>query len=211
MQPKSPVRVKICGITTPGDALLAVEAGADALGFIFYPKSPRYITPKEAGSILAQLPPFITTVGVFVDEKPKRVREITAEAGLNTVQLHGQESPAYCENMGKSVIKALRVRGEQDIAEMHAYNVSALLLDTYKKGALGGTGEVFDWDIAVKAVANGLKTPVILSGGLTPSNVSDAVKRVRPYAVDVSSGVESGPGVKDRDKVFAFVRAAKKL
>jgi len=204
---KSPVRVKICGLTNLEDALFAARAGADALGFIFYPKSPRYITPKEARLITAKLPPFITTVGVFVDEGPEKVNEIASEACLGALQLHGNESPAYCAYMGLSVIKALRVRGEEDIKSMASYDVSAFLLDTYKKGQIGGTGEVFDWDLAVKA--KGGKKPIILSGGLTPENVAEAVKKVGPYAVDVSSGVEKSPGVKDRDKILAFIRKAK--
>jgi len=202
------VRVKICGLTNLEDALFAARAGADALGFIFYPKSPRYITPKEARLITAKLPPFITTVGVFVDEEPDKVNKIAGEAGLGALQLHGNERPAYCAHMGLSVIKALRVRGEEDIKSMASYDVSAFLLDTYKKGQIGGTGEVFDWDLAVKALESGNK-PLILSGGLTPDNVASAVKKVGPYAVDVSSGVESRPGVKDRDKILAFIRKAK--
>jgi len=203
------VRVKICGITNLEDALFAVEAGADALGFVFYGNSPRYISPKDARSVISELPPFVTTVGVFVDEEAGRVREIAAGAGLGVVQLHGSERPDYCANMGLSVIKALRVREERDILEMASYNVAAFLLDTYKKGQMGGTGEVFDWDVAVKAVGEG-KRPVILSGGLSPDNVAGAVNKVRPYAVDVSSGVESKPGVKDRELVRFFIREAKK-
>jgi len=208
MRDKSPPRVKICGITRAEDALMAVEAGADALGFIFYPKSPRYITPEEARLIKTKLPPFVATVGVFVDEDPGRVMKIASEAGLGAVQLHGHETPAYCANMGINVIKALRVRDEGDIRAMAGYEVSAFLLDTYKEGQMGGTGEVFDWDLALKAVKCG-KTPIILSGGLTPDNVARAVEKVRPYAVDVSSGVEVQPGVKDRDKVRDFIENVK--
>ncbi len=207
MHDKSPLRVKICGITNPEDALFAVEAGADALGFVFYEKSPRYVRPKEARLIAKKLPPFVTTVGVFVDEEPGRVMDIAREAGLGAIQLHGHETPAYCTHMGLSVIKALRIRDEGDILAMASYEVSAFLLDAYKEGEMGGTGEVFDWNFAIKAKEG--KTPVILSGGLTPENVAKAVKKVRPYAVDVSSGVESRPGVKDRDKVSAFIKKAK--
>jgi phosphoribosylanthranilate isomerase len=207
MRDKSPPRVKICGITNAEDALMAVEAGADALGFIFYPKSPRYITPEEARLIKTKLPPFVATVGVFVDEDAGRVMEIAREAGLGAVQLHGHETPAYCTQMGISVIKALRVRDEGDIRTLARYEVSAFLLDTYKEGQMGGTGEVFDWDLALKAKQG--KTPIILSGGLNPDNVAKAVEKVRPYAVDVSSGVEVKPGVKNRDKVRDFIKNVK--
>jgi len=210
MQDKSLVRVKICGITNLEDAAAAVEAGADALGFVFYGNSPRYISPKDARSIISELPPFVTVVGVFVDEEAGRVREIAAGAGLGVVQLHGHETPDYCADMGLSVIKALRVRGERDILEMASYNVAAFLLDTYKKGQMGGTGEVFDWDLAVKAVGEG-RGPVILSGGLSPENVAGAVEKVGPYAVDVSSGVESSPGIKNKELVRSFIREAKKV
>jgi len=207
MRDNYPPRVKICGITREEDALMAVEVGADALGFIFYPKSPRYITPEEARLIKTKLPPFVTTVGVFVDEDAGRVMEIARDAGLGAIQLHGHETPAYCANMGINVIKALRVRDEGDIRAMARYEVSAFLLDTYKEGQMGGTGEVFDWDLALKA--NQGKTPIILSGGLNPDNVARAVEKVRPYAVDVSSGVEVQSGVKDRDKVRNFIENAK--
>jgi len=206
----NPVRVKICGITRAEDALIAVEVGADALGFIFYEESPRSITPSAARDIVAKLPPFIAKVGVFVNEEVSKVREIAAEVGLTTLQLHGEESPAYCEEVGLSVIKALRVRGEEDIHNISSLNVAALLLDTYKKGQIGGTGEVFDWALALKALGKSNR-PIILSGGLTPDNVAEAVKRVRPYAVDVSSGVEKSPGIKDSGLVESFIRRAKFL
>jgi len=210
MSVNNPLRVKICGITRVEDALLAASAGADALGFIFYEKSPRFITPSAARAIIKKLPPFIAKVGVFVDEQAGRVEEIAAEAGLTTLQLHGKESPAYCEEIGINVIKALRVRGEEDIKNISSFNVAALLLDTYKKGQAGGTGEVFDWALAVKAVGESSR-PIILSGGLTPDNVAEAARQVRPYAVDVSSGVEAAPGIKDRALVESFIRRAKLL
>ncbi len=218
MQEDCPVRVKICGITTVEDAIMAAGAGADAIGFVFHEKSPRYIGPPEVRDIVMKLPPFITTVGVFVNEDLGRVREIASEAGLGAVQLHGAETPTYCASMGISVIKAFRVRGEEDLEALGSYEgkVSAFLLDTYKKGLMGGTGETFDWNLALKASKREIKgalkpTPLIISGGLKPHNVAMAVKKVRPYAVDVSSGVESGPGRKDRDKVLRFIREAKGL
>jgi phosphoribosylanthranilate isomerase len=195
------------------DALLAAGAGADALGFIFYEKSPRFIAPKEARSIVAALPPFITPVGVFVDEEAGRVKEIAGEVGLFAVQLHGSETPTYCASLRISVIKAFRVRGPEDIPALGDYSsvVSALLLDAYKKGEMGGTGEVFDWDLAVRAREHAGGRPIILSGGLTPENVAAALLKVRPYAVDVSSGVETAPGKKDAEKVREFIRRAKEV
>ncbi len=211
MEQCPPVRVKICGITNAPDALLAAGAGADALGFIFYEKSPRYIPPERAGEIVKALPPFITPVGVFVDEDEARVLEVIHEARLSAIQLHGSETPDYCASVGISVIKSFRVRGPGVIEDIAPYKgvVSALLLDSYKKGEMGGTGEVFDWELAVKAREEAGRWPIILSGGLTPENVGEAVKRVRPYAVDVSSGVEASPGRKDPEKVRDFVRRAK--
>lgn len=200
------IRVKICGITSMEDASVAFEGGADAVGFIFYRNSPRHITPLAASKIVEGLGPFITTVGVFVNEPPEGIRAAISASGIDCVQLHGEESPLECVGYGVDVIKAVRVRDRSDIARLREFHVSAYLLDTYREGMHGGTGESFDWDIAVEAKRSGR---VILSGGLGPDNVGEAVKRVRPYAVDVSSGVESSPGRKDPDRVLRFIKEAR--
>lgn len=201
-----PVRVKICGITNLEDAEAAVAFGADALGFIFYKKSPRYIDPLRAAAITRALPPFVIKVGVFVDEALEEVSRVREDASLDRVQLHGDETPGYCAEASPGVIKAFRIRGRADIERLALYDVSAFLLDTYVDGVPGGTGEAFNWEIAVEASA---LRRIILSGGLTPGNVAMAIKTVRPYAVDVSSGVEAGPGKKDLEKMKKFIDEAK--
>jgi phosphoribosylanthranilate isomerase len=200
------VRIKICGITNLKDALLAAALGADALGFIFYPRSPRALAPETARDIIAQLPPFITTVGVFVDEEAATVRELAARVGLDWLQLHGNESPEYCRSLGRRVIKGFRIKNQSSLADLAVYRdaVQALLLDTYIKGLPGGTGESFDWQLAREARQFG---PIILAGGLTPDNVSLAIKTAQPQAVDVASGVEAAPGKKDPEKRRAFFEA----
>jgi phosphoribosylanthranilate isomerase len=198
-------KVKICGITNLEDAIASVDFGADALGFVFYAKSPRHIAPAKAAEIVRHLPPFITTVGVFVDEKRERVEETMREAGLDSAQFHGHESPEDCV-ISKRAIKAFRVKELGDLEPMAHYKVSAFLLDTYSPGALGGTGQVFNWSIALDAKPMGR---IILAGGLTPENVTEAVRMVRPYAVDVASGVESEPGIKDLEKLRLFIQRAK--
>ena len=204
------VRVKICGITNIEDARAAVSVGADALGFIFHPRSARYITPDAAGRIIEAMPPFVMTVGVFVDEAAERVMEIACIAGLGAVQLHGAETPEFCASIkGVRVIKAARVREVADIYALGAYDVSAFLLDAYSPDCHGGSGLTCDWTLAASAVK--YNRPVILAGGLTPENVAEAVRSVRPYAVDVASGVESAPGRKDHEKVRRFIEAAKGL
>ncbi len=200
------VRIKICGITLREDALGACEAGADALGFIFWQGSKRYIDPDEAKKIVKALPPFVTTVGVFVDERHDRISEIVDLVGLDVVQLHGTESPEFCAAVKRPVVKAFRVTGEGVVSELSRYNVSAYLLDTYREGVSGGTGETFNWDIARKATVSGR---VILAGGLTPENISDAVGQVGPYGVDVSSGVEMSEGKKDLERVRLFIERAR--
>ncbi len=200
------VRIKICGITLREDALGACEAGADALGFIFWQGSKRYIDPDEAKKIVKALPPFVTTVGVFVDERHDRISEIVDLVGLDVVQLHGTESPEFCAAVKRPVVKAFRVTGEEVVSELSRYNVSAYLLDTYREGVSGGTGETFNWDIARKATVSGR---VILAGGLTPENISDAVGQVGPYGVDVSSGVEMSEGKKDLERVRLFIERAR--
>lgn len=196
------IRVKICGITNVEDALQAVAAGADALGFVFYAKSPRYVAPHEVQKIIAELPPLVTTVGLFVNEPIPRIRRTMAAARLDVVQLHGDESPEACLIEPLRVIKALRVRDAVSLAGAEKYQVSALLLDAWSDAAYGGTGEQFDWRLARRLTG---KRPLILAGGLTPQNIIDAVRQVRPYAVDVSSGVESAPGKKDHQKVVEFI------
>lgn len=205
------VRTKICGITREEDAFAAVEAGADALGFVFVPGTPRFIGPDAARRIVDRLPPFVARVGLFVDADEATVAETITAAGLDTVQLHGDESPAFAARWrGRvKVVKAFRVRGPETVASMEAYRgcADAWLLDAYVAGTAGGTGARFDWDLAVGAVRLGV--PVVLAGGLKPENVAGAVARVRPYAVDVSSGVEAAPGRKDPAKVRAFVDAVR--
>jgi phosphoribosylanthranilate isomerase len=192
------VRIKICGITNREDATLAVDQGADALGFIFAP-SPRQVTPPCARSIINALPPFVQTVGVFVNEDPGKIREMVAYCNLDFVQLHGDERPDFCRELMPRVIKAIRLRDEKGLLPIETYQgkVRAILLDTYEKGRKGGTGRVFDWELAVKARAWGI--PIILSGGLGPSNIGEAISFVRPYAVDINSGIETRPGIKDPD------------
>ncbi|MBI4551925.1 MAG: phosphoribosylanthranilate isomerase [Candidatus Latescibacteria bacterium] len=197
-------RVKICGITNMDDARAAVDAGADALGFILFERSPRYIPPDRARDIVASLPPFVTTVGVFVNEPAERVNDIARLCLFHAVQLHGSEPSSLCEQVERPVIKAIRVHDASWTTVAAAYRVPAFLLDTYAPDQFGGTGRTFDWN-----VVSGTPHRIILSGGLTPENVGDAVRRVRPYAVDTSSGVEQRPGMKDHGKVRAFVRAAR--
>lgn len=202
-------RIKICGITNLEDALLAVECGADSLGFIFA-KSPRQITPQTARKIIEKLPPFIGKIGVFVNEPPSKVQRIARESGLTAVQLHGEEIPEFCAMLYPlTLIKAIRVKDEKDIAILSAYDcVTAFLLDSYSADKKGGTGKKFDWKLAL--LAKKYNKPIILSGGLTPDNVAEAVKLVKPYAVDASSGIESKPGKKDKKKIKAFIEKVRK-
>jgi phosphoribosylanthranilate isomerase len=200
------IRIKICGITREEDAWAAVEFGADALGFIFYPESPRAITPRKAAEIIRKLPPLVTRFGVFVDEPPDKVQRIYRQVGLDAVQLHGAEQPEKMDQYPGKVVKAIRVRDKSSLVEMTRYKVGAFLLDTYKKGQAGGTGETFNWDLAIGAKQHGR---IILSGGLSPSNIEDAIRLVRPYAVDVSSGIEADPGVKDHGRLRMFIRRAR--
>ncbi|GAB4489714.1 MAG: phosphoribosylanthranilate isomerase [Thermodesulfovibrionales bacterium] len=201
------VRIKICGITNIEDALAAVEFGADALGFVFFRESPRYIEPAEAAAIIRKLPPFIQTVGVFVDEPPDVVAGISAETGISVPQLHGSEPPEACSRLQRAV-KAIRVKSLESLEPLVRYQgaVSAFLLDTYSPDELGGSGRVFNWDIAVEAKRFGR---IILAGGLTPDNVVSAIRHVRPYGVDVSSGIEESRGRKDLQKMRLFIERAK--
>lgn len=199
------MKVKICGITNFEDALSAANYGADALGFIFFKGSPRYIEPEKAREIISYLPPFIITVGVFVNEEPAKIRKIMEFVGINILQLHGDEPPEICK-IWQRVIKAFRVINLTDLKPLERYRTSANLLDTYSPDAYGGTGLTFNWDIAVEAKRYG---HVILSGGLNPENIEQAIKWVRPYAVDVSSGVEMYKGKKDLAKLREFIVRAK--
>ena len=201
------MKVKICGITSLEDALMAVEAGADALGFVFFDKSPRHMEPERAARIIAGLPPFVQVVGLFVNAELDFVNATADSCGLDIVQLHGDESPAYCQLVRRRVMKAFRVRGMESLVPMKDYSVAAFLLDAYSPNAYGGTGACFDWDCAVAAKAGGR---IILAGGLDPDNVASAVSKVAPYGVDVSSGVELSPGRKDPEKVRRFIQEAKK-
>jgi len=205
------VRIKICGITNLEDALAAVEYGADALGFVLYNKSPRAINPKAVKEIVSQLPPFITTVGVFVNEKSSEIEKIVNYAGLHVIQLHGSESLEETLNLiqgSKKVIKAIRVKDLTALEPLKEYGmVSAFLLDTYSPDIPGGTGQKFNWDIAQEAKGFGR---IILSGGLTPENIEEAIRLVQPYGVDVSTGVEgSKKGTKSHKKLRLFIERAK--
>ena len=190
------VNVKICGITNLTDARTAVRLGADALGFIFAP-SPRRIAPQTARKIIRALPPFVKTVGVFVNEAPASIRKVINNCGLDLVQLHGNESPDLCDELMPYTIKSLRIKDESSLQSGRAYHgkVRALLLDTYSKEKIGGTGKTFDWNLAIKIKKIGI--PIILSGGLGPSNIDLAIHTVKPYAVDVNSGIETYPGKKN--------------
>jgi phosphoribosylanthranilate isomerase len=204
------VRVKICGITNLEDAFLTAELGADALGFIFYLKSPRQVAPETAREIIAQLPPFVATVGVFVDEAAAVVQDLADRVGLDWVQLHGQEPPDYCRSLKRRVIKGFRIKDVSSLEALELYRdaVQAFLLDTYKKGQVGGTGESFDWHLAREAKQYGR---IILAGGLNPENVARAIAAARPQAVDAASGTEAAPGKKDPAKLKAFFEAVRSV
>jgi phosphoribosylanthranilate isomerase len=200
-------RIKICGITREADGQFAATLGVDAVGFVLA-ESPRRIQPEIVREISTSLPPFVSSVGVFVDADLESVRQIAGFCGLGWVQLHGNESPDYCRALELNVLKAIRVKGRQSIETMAAYKhcVKGFILDAYVKGQAGGTGKSLDWNLAKEAKKHG---PIILSGGLTPEDVRKAINEVRPYGVDVSSGVESSPGMKDHDKIRRFVEQAR--
>jgi len=200
-------RVKICGITNLADAQAAAEAGADALGFIFYEKSPRFVSLETAVEISKQLAPAPMRVGVFVNAPEDFIRRAISECGLAMLQFHGDEPPDFCTQFGLMNMKAFRIRNAESLKEIPEYKTNAYLLDAFSSTTLGGTGEAFNWDLAIEAQKFG--KPIFLAGGLTPGNVADAVRKVQPFAVDVSSGVESSPGIKDQVKVRTFIKAAK--
>ncbi|HXR47854.1 MAG TPA: phosphoribosylanthranilate isomerase [Candidatus Limnocylindrales bacterium] len=201
------VRVKICGVTSLADAQVAVESGADALGFNFYEKSPRSIPTAAAAEISRALPPFTLRTGVFVNPSEELVRRAIGECGLNLLQFHGDEPPDFCTQFGLMSMKAFRIRDAGSLKELTKYQTDAWLLDACSSDTFGGTGEKFNWTLAIEAQRPG--KPVFLAGGLTPENVAEAVQQVQPFGVDVSSGVESSPGRKDPAKVRAFIKAAK--
>ncbi len=201
------IKIKVCGITNLDDALAAVELGVDALGFNFYKKSPRFIEPQRAAQIINQLPPFTVPVGIFVNEREERIREITSQACIQGIQLHGDETPEFCQRFGNRVIKAFQVKDKESLKHMSHYRVSSYLLDSYREGLRGGTGEIFDWHLAVVAKTFGR---IILAGGLTADNVVEAVKLVQPYGVDVCGGVEREKGMKDHGKMKKFVTAVRR-
>jgi phosphoribosylanthranilate isomerase len=203
------VKIKFCGITSVEDAKKSAILGVDAIGLIFFKDSPRYVTPEKASAITSILPPFITSVGVFVNEELGFIEECIEECGLSAIQLHGDEDVEYCVKFkglkfkGVKLIKAIRVKDKESIRSIEDCPADAFLLDTYKKGIYGGTGEAFDFSLALLAKEYGRN--LIISGGLTPDNVHDIIKQVQPYAVDVSSGIESSPGKKNIELMEQFI------
>lgn len=202
----SRTRIKICGLTREGDLDAAVSVGADAIGLVFYPSSPRYVEPAVAARLARRLPPFVTLVGLFVNADAETVRETLAQVPIQLLQFHGDEPAAYCEQFGLTYLKAARVRPGLDLVEFARTYASAqgLLLDAYVEG-YGGGGQTFDWSL----IPRSLPLPLVLSGGLHAGNVAEAVRKLRPWAVDVSSGVEAARGIKDAEKIAAFVAAVK--
>lgn len=204
----SPVRVKICGITSVADAAAAVSAGADAIGLVFYSKSPRAVAIAQAAAIARSVGPFVTVVGLFVDAEAAFVHSVLEQVPLHVLQFHGDESADYCQQFGRPYLKALRMKEDLDVSAAMAKFPSAtgILLDAYRPGVPGGTGETFDW----QRVPAHSSVPVVLAGGLNPDNVAEAVATTQVYGVDVSGGVEASPGKKDTDRMMAFVRHAKR-
>ena len=201
-------RIKICGITRVEDALAAVHHGADAIGLVFYPPSPRAVSLEQARAIVSVLPPFVTVVGLVVDETHERLQQLMQAVRIDLLQFHGQESAAECCGLGRPWIKAIRMREGIDLVALEAvyHEAAGLILDTYEAGKPGGTGTRFDWERIPAAMAS----RIILAGGLNPDNIESAVRQVRPYAVDVSGGVEVSKGIKDADKIAAFIEGVKR-
>jgi phosphoribosylanthranilate isomerase len=202
-------RVKICGITNSADAQLASEYGADAIGLVFYPPSPRFVTLKQAKEITRSLPPFLKVVALFVDAQREEIKTILAQVDIDLIQFHGKESSDFCASFSRPYVKAIRMQEGIDLFQFEKDYASArgLLLDTYKKGIPGGTGTAFNW----QQIPEGLTKPIILAGGLEPENVGRAIQSVNPYAVDVSGGIEATHGIKDHNKLAEFMRLAGKL
>ncbi|NBO10683.1 MAG: phosphoribosylanthranilate isomerase [Methylophilaceae bacterium] len=197
-------RVKICGITRPEDALEAILHGADAIGLVFYPQSPRYVTPLQAAEIVKKIPAFITVVGLFVNAEASEISDILSAVHLDLLQFHGDETPMQCRQFSRPYMKAIRVKSDTNLVQYAAdyADAKALLLDAFAEGVPGGTGQVFDWNL----IPSNLSVPVVLAGGLNADNVTQAIQKVRPYAVDVSGGVEASKGIKDAAKIAAFMR-----
>ncbi len=206
--PRMRTRVKICGLTRTEDARTAIAHGADALGLVFYPPSPRAVDIEQAREVIRGLPPFVTVVGLFVNETPGRIREVINAVRIDLLQFHGDESPEDCARYGRPWIKAIRMRADTDLQALsNRYAGGAgLLLDAYHPAKPGGTGERFDWGLIPPALAGS----IVLAGGLEPNNVAQAVRKIRPYAVDVSGGVEHSKGIKDADKIAAFIRGVRR-
>lgn len=202
-------RIKICGITREQDLHAVANSGADAIGLVFYEKSPRHMSIQQAAELMLPVPPFVTVVGLFVNPTVDYVRQVLANVSLDVLQFHGEESPEFCQQFNRPYLKAIRVKAGVDLVECAARYARAqgLLLDAFVEGTQGGTGESFDWTL----IPQNLSLPVILSGGLHAGNVAEAVKQVRPYAVDVSSGVEVSKGIKDAAKVAAFIKEVKQI
>ena len=201
------VKIKICGITNMEDAEAAIEYGADALGFVFYKQSPRYIKPSLAKSIISKLPAFTHSVGLFVNETKEKIIHIASYCNFQIIQLHGNESPRFCLGFREKIIKAFRITDRSNLDVVDVYKVSAILLDAFVKDKPGGTGKTFDWKLAKEAKD---KAPhIILSGGLNPNNIEEAIKLVKPYGIDVSSGVEKKYGIKDHKKMKDFIKIAR--
>ena len=202
-------RTKICGITRVEDALAVARSGANAIGLVFYERSPRHVGITQAAQLAAALPPFVTVVGLFVDAEAAFVREVLAGVPLDVLQFHGDETPAYCEQFGKHYLKAIRVKAGVDLLQCASdfRGAKGLLLDAHVEGIPGGTGATFDWTL----IPEKLQLPVILSGGLDAENVAAAIRQVRPYAVDVSSGVEAAKGIKDAAKIARFMQEVKQI
>jgi len=202
-------RVKVCGITTSTDAGYAIAAGADAIGMVFYSKSPRHVSISAAREITSAMPPFTSTVGLFVDSSHRDVSSVLADVALDLLQFHGDEDELFCSSFNRPYIKAVRVRPETDLVQICSQYSSArgILLDSYKKGTPGGTGETFDWN----SIPENLPLPIVLAGGLDTKNVAKAVSIVQPWAVDVSSGVEMSPGKKDRQKIEQFIQTVESV
>jgi phosphoribosylanthranilate isomerase len=206
---RSPIRVKICGITSIDDALIAVDAGADSIGLVFYPPSPRYVSIVAAAKIAQAVGPFVTVVGLFVNADEAEINRVLSHVDLHVLQFHGDESSTFCECFQRPYMKAIRMKPDLDVEQaIKAYpSAAGVLLDAYRKGVPGGTGEIFDW----KRVPSGKDLPaIIVAGGLTPANVASAVTATCPYGVDVSGGVESSPGKKNQEKVVSFINNTKK-
>ncbi|KOR28967.1 N-(5'-phosphoribosyl)anthranilate isomerase [Achromatium sp. WMS2] len=202
------IRVKVCGLTRAEDAQAAVAAGVDAIGLVFYPPSPRAVTPQQAQQVVANLPPFVTVTGLFVDATRESIAHVLKVVRIDLLQFHGEEPPTSCLGYGKPWIKAIRMAPEVDLLALHAQyqGAAAVLLDAYQPGIPGGTGSRFAWE----RIPQELRNQIILAGGLTPDTVEQAVRQIRPYAVDVSGGVEQRKGIKDAAKIAAFMRGVRR-